>query len=95
MKEKTTENTYVVHNCKNKKCNEAWIDVDLTNAQSRPPKWKYCKDCCEKYGYVNPEFPPHKKDYFERIDRIKKFQFNAEKIENNQLEINFSSEVSK
>ena len=36
-----------------------------------------------------------KKDYFERLDRIKKFKFNAEKIENNQLEINFSSEVSK
>ena len=40
-------------------------------------------------------FQQTSKDYFQQVERLKKFKFNAEKIENNQLEINFSSEVSK
>ena len=48
---------YVVHYCKNTKCNNCWIDEDLTNAKSRPPKWKYCPDCV-KDGYANPRKPP-------------------------------------
>lgn len=52
---------YVVHYCKNKKCNNAWIDEDLTNAKSRPPSWKYCEECCQQYGFVNPPQPPKKK----------------------------------
>lgn len=44
---------YVMHFCKNNKCNNGWIDVDLTNCTSRPPKWKYCKDCCKQHGYIN------------------------------------------
>lgn len=69
---------YVIHICKNTKCNNAWIDEDLTNAKTRPPKWKYCKDCCEKYGYVNPEFPPKRKNAKERIQRLEKYQFKKE-----------------
>ena len=74
----TNNNKYVVHFCKNPKCNEAWIDVDLTNAKSRPPKWKYCQKCCETYGYVNPEFPPHRKDYDTRIARLNKYTSKEE-----------------
>lgn len=44
---------YVVHDCKNKKCNNAWIDKDVTRATTYPPKWRYCPECCDKYGYVN------------------------------------------
>ena len=44
---------YVAHQCKNKRCNNSWIDEDLTNAKSRPPQWKYCLECCEKLGYSN------------------------------------------
>ena len=40
---------YVMHFCRNKKCNNGWMDKDLTNASS-PPKWKYCKECAEKLG---------------------------------------------
>ena len=69
---------YVIHFCKNPNCNNAWIDEDLTNAKTRPPKWKYCKDCCEKYGYVNPEFPPKRKNATERIQRLEKHQFKKE-----------------
>ena len=48
---------YVVHYCKNPKCNNCWIDEDLTNVKSRPPKWKYCPNCV-KDGYTNPSKPP-------------------------------------
>lgn len=41
---------YVVHYCKNRNCNNVWIDKDITNAKTRPPKWKFCKNCCEKMG---------------------------------------------
>ena len=71
--------TYVVHYCKNPECNNAWIDVDLTNANIRPPRWKYCKDCCEKLGVKNPETPPRKSDAEERIERLKKYQFKEKK----------------
>ena len=36
---------FVAHHCKNPKCDSIWIDEDLTNAKTRPPKWKYCKEC--------------------------------------------------
>lgn len=45
---------YVMHICRNKKCNNGWIDKDLTFATSIPPRWKYCKECADKFG-VNYE----------------------------------------
>lgn len=41
---------YVMHFCRNKKCDNGWIDKDITHATVNPPRWKYCKDCCEKLG---------------------------------------------
>lgn len=41
---------YVNHFCKNSKCNNNWLDVDVTNAKTIPPKWKYCKECCKSLG---------------------------------------------
>lgn len=41
---------YVMHICRNKKCNNGWIDKDLTRCTSIPPSWKYCRDCAEKLG---------------------------------------------
>ena len=41
---------YVIHFCRNKNCNNCWLDKDLTNAQSRPPAWKYCESCCNEMG---------------------------------------------
>jgi len=63
---------YVLHFCKNKKCNNAWIDEDLTNAQSRPPSWKYCQECCKKYGYVNPAKPPKRNKTDKQLENLKK-----------------------
>lgn len=79
--------TYVVHFCKNKDCNNAWLDLDLTNAQSRPPSWKYCSECCEKYGYVNPPTPPKRKNYEQRLKLIKTFKFQAKKINENDRKL--------
>ena len=41
---------YVMHFCRNKKCNNGWIDKDLTNVKTHPPQWKYCRECAEKLG---------------------------------------------
>ena len=93
-KNKTINNTelnYVVHFCKNPKCNNSWIDIDLTNAKTRPPKWKYCPTCCKEYGFVNPEFPPTRKDYKSRVERLQKYQFAVQKnlnLLNENTEVN-------
>lgn len=41
---------YVMHICRNKKCNNGWLDKDLTNAKTNPPDWKYCRECAAKLG---------------------------------------------
>ncbi len=41
---------YVMHFCRNKKCNNGWVDKDLTRSTTYPPQWKYRKECCEKLG---------------------------------------------
>ena len=47
---------YVMHICRNKKCNNGGIDKDLTHATVNPPDWKYCKDCAKERGIeVIPE----------------------------------------
>lgn len=42
--------SYVMHICRNKKCNNGWIDRDLTDARANPPSWKYCRKCAEELG---------------------------------------------
>ena len=76
---KKKEKIYVIHFCKNKECNNAWIDLDLTNAKSRPPRWKYCSECCKKYGFTNPDVPP-KKILTEKQQRIiEQYKFSKRK----------------
>lgn len=44
---------YIAHDCRNTRnntCNNRWIDKDLTNASTKIPTWKYCKECCKKLG---------------------------------------------
>ena len=60
---------YVIHFCHNKKCNNSWIDKDLTNVKSRPPSWKYCPEC-ETKGFVNPERPPLLKTQKTKIEKM-------------------------
>lgn len=50
---------YVVHFCINTKtCNKAWLDLDLTNACTRPPK-RYCPECISS-GFINKKKDPKK-----------------------------------
>lgn len=42
--------SYVMHFCRNKKCNNGWIDKDLTNALTNSPSWKFCRECSKKLG---------------------------------------------
>ena len=62
---------YVAHYCKNKSCNNSWIDEDLTNAKSRPPQWKYCPHCCEKLGCSNPSKPQLTKSKQEQLQKAR------------------------
>ena len=73
------EPAYVLHICKNPNCNEGWLDLDLTNAQTRPPKWKYCEKCCKEFGYVNPETPPKKTLSKTQLETIEKNKFQKRK----------------
>ena len=75
-----TKNVYVVHFCKNDRCNNAWLDVDLTNAQSRPPSWKFCKGCCEEKGIdFFSQKPPHKKLSKKQLEILNKNKFSIRK----------------
>lgn len=72
----TKKKVFVVHYCKNKKCNNAWIDEDLTNAKTRPPRWKFCADCCAKFGIdFNSQIPPKKKLSKKQIEVLQKNKF--------------------
>lgn len=75
------DNVYVVHFCKNKNCNNAWIDEDLTNAISNVPRWKFCDECCRKYGYTNPTLPPKKKLSAKQEEIIQKNKFKSKEKE--------------
>lgn len=46
---------YVVHFCRNKACNNGWLDEDLTNAGT-PPTWKYCSSCVDD-GFKQAKSP--------------------------------------
>ena len=62
---------YVIHYCKDPKCNNAFIDTDVTKAKTRPPQWRYCPECCEKFGYVNPDKPPISKKKQEQLQKAR------------------------
>lgn len=48
---------YISHTCKNKDCQAAFIDRDVTNIKLHSPNWKYCPDCVAK-GYPDIKNPP-------------------------------------
>ena len=72
---KQKEKKFVWHSCKNLSCNNGWMDEDLTNAKSYSPRWKYCQNCCEKYGYINPDAPQKKKLSKKQIETLSKNKF--------------------
>ena len=69
---------YVMHFCRNKECNNGWVDKDLTGATTFPPKWKYCKECAKKLGIDFTKQTPNsnltKKELAEKTKRIEKLK---------------------
>lgn len=87
---------YVMHFCRNKKCNNGWIDKDLTNAQVNPPAWKYCKTCCKELGIdfasqtpdsnLTPKELEHKNRLRERIKKANRVRLqNIKSVSTDKL----------
>ena len=76
--------SYVMHICRNPKCNNGWIDKDLTRCTTFPPDWKYCKECAEKLGInfdaQTPDSNLTKKEL--EIKNQKRIQFERNKKSN-------------
>jgi len=71
---------FVPYHCKNPNCNEGWVDEDITNVQSKPPKWKYCKSCCEKMGIdFDAQIKPKKKLSQRQLETLEKHKFHKRK----------------
>lgn len=83
---------YVVHYCKNKECNNCWIDEDITNVKNKPPKWKYCAECCEKHGFVNPE-RPELSDKQKEVLKRNQFKPRKNALESDETQIYNTKEV--
>lgn len=85
---------YVMHFCRNKKCNNGCIDKDLTNAQVNPPDWKYCKDCAEKLGIdydsqtpdsnLSPKELAHKNRLRERMKKANEIRLQMSNLRQQQ-----------
>ena len=71
---------YVMHFCRNKKCNNGWVDEDLTNAISTPPQWKYCKECAEKLGIDYDTQTPTSNLTQQELDHLEKKKEQARKM---------------
>lgn len=75
---------YVMHFCRNKNCNNGWVDKDLTNAQVNPSQWKYWKECAEKLGIdydaqtpdsnLTPKELAHKNKLRERMEKARQIR---------------------
>lgn len=73
---------YVVHFCKNKECNNAFIAEDYTKVKDVPPHWRLCHDCCKElgidYGKQRPwnSYSEKQKAKLEKLkEASRKFQF--------------------
>ena len=60
---------FVLHFCKNPDCNVGWLDIDVTDVTTIPPKWKYCKECCKLLGI---DFDKQKKPKSNRGKNLRK-----------------------
>ena len=60
---------FVLHFCKNPDCNVGWLDVDVTDVTTIPPKWKYCRKCCKLLGI---DFDKQKKPKSNRGKNLRK-----------------------
>lgn len=71
---------YVMHFCRNKKCNNGWIDKDLTKVITTPPSWKYCRECCVKLGIDFDSQTPTSNLSEEELEFLEKKKEQARKM---------------
>lgn len=71
---------YVIHFCRNKNCNNGWVDKDLTNAISTPPQWKYCQECAEKLGIDYDAQTPTSNLTKQELEHLEKKKEQARKM---------------
>ncbi len=67
---------YVAHDCRNTRngtCNNRWIDKDINHVTTKPPTWKYCKECCKKLGINFEKQKPSDYRTEEQNNRYEKF----------------------
>ena len=60
---------FVLHFCKKPDCNVGWLDIDVTDVTTIPPKWKYCRECCKLLGI---DFDKQKKPKSNRGKNLRK-----------------------
>ena len=60
---------FVLYFCKNPDCNIGWLDIDVTDVTTIPPKWKYCRECCKLLGI---DFDKQKKPKSNRGKNLRK-----------------------
>ena len=65
---------YVIHFCRNKECNNGWIDIDKTKVKTIPPSWKYCKECAKKLGIDFDKQSPSDTKSEKQVKREEKLQ---------------------
>ena len=82
---------YVMHFCRNKKCNNGWIDKDLTNVKTHPPQWKYCRECAKKLG-IDYEAQTTTSNLTEKELKIKKAK--RERFAQNKLNAKIKSNAT-
>ena len=73
MTKKQTTN-YIFHFCRNPKCNNGWMDLDVTHVKKYPPKWKYCKECCKELGIDFDKQKPSDYHSEARLEALKKLK---------------------
>lgn len=71
---------YVLHFCRNKLCNNGWLDKDLTHCKTNPPKWKYCPECCKELGIDFDSQKPSDSYSEEKKEHIEKMRKKNNKI---------------
>ena len=71
-------------------CNNRWVDKDLTGAGMLIPRWKYCKDCCEKLGI---DFDKQQPSDYRTEEQNNKIKEHIKKIQTKRKQ-NAQSDIS-
>lgn len=84
---------YVMHFCRNKKCNNGWIDKDLTDARINPPDWKYCRECAVLFNIEYDAQTPDSNLSSKELAHKNKLRERLKNARAKQKNINFAETV--